>query len=340
MYTLPMNIEIPELEFCQQGRLSFPDGYTLITTEHLFNTYKNTLPLIISGRQFIFSNSTEELLDYVKFWGKNLNLRGFIAFGGGRVIDSSKYIAKLCNVPYFSVPTALSNDGICSPVTVLKQNNQQVRFGTELPKKIIIPIDIISQAPYETFAAGIGDLLSNHSALADWRLAEIKNAEPLNEFAYMFSKSAYLEIEDMIFDASFCSANIVSSDFIKTLSQGLILSGLAMSIAGNSRPASGAEHLISHAIDSLVPNNKLVHGSKVAFGSLVSEYLRSGLTFWIKDIHQKIGLPVTWKDLCLDKSIIIQALIIAKSMNPDRYTILNEVDMTEAKAQEIVEALG
>ena len=136
------------------------------------------------------------------------------------------------------------------------------------------------------------------------------------------------------------SAKIVmenSSEFAKqgldarVIVEGLISAGVASCIAGSSRPCSGAEHLISHALDKIAPGIGL-HGEKCGIGSIMMAKLQG--QDWKKIIKtlKDVGAPTTAKEIELEPNMIIQALIIAQELRPERYTILKEIKMTKKPA--------
>jgi glycerol-1-phosphate dehydrogenase [NAD(P)+] len=95
-----------------------------------------------------------------------------------------------------------------------------------------------------------------------------------------------------------------------------------MSIAGSSRPASGSEHMFSHALDRLAPKPAL-HGEQCAVGTIMMMYLHGGNWQEIRDALIKIKVPVTAKGLKIDDELIIEALTIANTIRQERYTILS-----------------
>lgn len=107
----------------------------------------------------------------------------------------------------------------------------------------------------------------------------------------------------------------------RLVTKALVSSGVAMSIAGSSRPASGSEHMFSHALDKIAPKPAL-HGEQCAIGTIMMLYLHGGDWESIRFALKKIGLPITARQLKIDDKIIIDALMIAHKMKPERYTIL------------------
>jgi glycerol-1-phosphate dehydrogenase [NAD(P)+] len=124
------------------------------------------------------------------------------------------------------------------------------------------------------------------------------------------------------------------------VAKALVSSGVAMSIAGSSRPASGAEHLISHQLDRLVPDGAL-HGHQVGVAAIVTEYLHSGERGeWadIRDALDDVGAPTTAAELGIDEETFLEALTTAHTIR-DRYTILGD-GVSEAAAREAATFTG
>ena len=218
----------------------------LITSSSLLETYKENICIEHYCDVIIVNGGAFDELSQIKIINNNSNSL-LVAFGGGSIIDFVKMYAQIHELPYITLPSTLSNDAIYSPVARLTKKGLKKSFGVKPPIGIIVDIDIIMHSPKVLLLAGVGDLVSNLSAIKDWELANKHINEPLNNFALSLS---YLSANAMFVLEK---PNILSSNFIKQLAQGLILSGLAMVIANNSRPASGSEHLISHAIDYLFP---------------------------------------------------------------------------------------
>ena len=156
-----------------------------------------------------------------------------LAVGGGRVIDTVKLAAARTGVDFVSVPTAVSNDGISSPVaSLVGKDGAPASHAARMPCGIIVDISAIASAPPRTIRAGVGDLVSNLTACLDWQLADRHGYDRYDAFAAMIADSAARPILDLEELASATSHRVVA--------QGLLLSGLAMAAAGTSRPCSGA----------------------------------------------------------------------------------------------------
>jgi len=243
------------------------------------------------------------------------------ACGGGRIIDVGKLISKETLVPLISIPTLLSNDGISSPISVIRFNNSYKSVGTVMPIGVIIDIEIIRESPSQFLLAGVGDLLSNISASYDWYLAYKRKKEKMDNFSRML---AYLPAIGILNKANTYSS-LRDTEFIKDLGYGLVLSGISMGIARSSRPASGSEHNISHALDMILKNKKKPHGLQVGFATLLTTFLQRQYKEYrkISEFYEDFGFPKTFTELGIEKDVFIKAVELAPTIR-ERYTILNE----------------
>lgn len=191
------------------------------------------------------------------------NVRVVIGFGGGRVLDVAKYAAFVSKTTYICLPTTLSNDSLSSPFSVLgMEGKSRKTLGSTIPTAILVDTDMIMKAPKGQTLSGIGDTISKHTALFDWKLSAEKEGKPLDDFAYAIARMSY----DTVYHCD--DKDLSSKTFIRILSRSLVMGGLAMEIAGSSRPSSGSEHLFCHAIEEFYPDIKISHGLAVALGSV------------------------------------------------------------------------
>ena len=253
---------------------------------------------------------------------------GIVGVGGGRVLDFGKVLATEINVPFISIPSTASHDGIASPIASFRERGKPISISTDPPAAVLADITIIRNSPIRLVRSGYGDLISNVTAVKDWKLARDVVGEEYNEVA---ASMAEMPANLMLSSADMLDLKVIKH--LEMLVRGLILSGVAISLAGSSRPASGAEHKFSHALDYLGYGEGL-HGEQVAIGTIIMEYLhekRYGVGNWelLKMSLEKIRAPTTAKEIGLTKEQIVEALIYAKKIRRKRYTILDEVEDKE-----------
>jgi glycerol-1-phosphate dehydrogenase [NAD(P)+] len=249
-----------------------------------------------------------------------------VAVGGGKTIDVAKSACAAAELPVVVVPTQLTADGIASPVSVIRAADGALHSGHgRLPIAVVVDLDVIAASPPERTRAGLGDLLANRTALVDWRLAAAAGRAEVDDFAALLSESA----TDLVYGAGFTGVAGGHSDpaFLHRLLRGLVLSGLAMEIAGSSRPCSGAEHLISHALDARRPGTAQ-HGEQVAFGTLVATRLQNGDWAALRQFMLGAGMEAAACGFDLPAEELTEVVLAAPAMRPDRYTILSDPGCT------------
>ncbi len=261
-----------------------------------------------------------------------------VAIGGGRCLDAAKLIAAGVGVPFVAVPTQLSHDGICSPVSVLPRTSGGPAESLEavVPRLAFFSRPTLTRAPLLSLRAGVGDLLANPLALRDWQLASDAGLESLNDEAWKLSAKSFRLIEPLLDEP--LSRECVVPELIGTLADALVMSGVAMMKVGTSRPASGAEHKISHAIDELF-GARAHHGAQVAFGSLVSTALHGLEVGELRRRLINVDLPHHPGQLGLSRSDMASVLLRAPSTRPGRFTILESAGLDERKAGVLLRSL-
>ncbi|MET1159696.1 MAG: NAD(P)-dependent glycerol-1-phosphate dehydrogenase [Thermoprotei archaeon] len=280
-------------------------------------------------------NASIDTAEEIASEASRIGVKVVLGIGGGRSIDIAKYTAYKTGGVVISVPTAPSHDGIASPFASLRGTGRHTSVYTKTPYAIIADIDVISKAPPRLIRAGIGDLLGKLVAVKDWQLAHRLRGEYYGEYAAQLALLSAKHI--MRYHELIASGR---PEGIRILVEALISSGVAMCIAGSSRPASGSEHLFSHALEQLAPG-KALHGELVALGTILMLYLY-GDPRWkiVKKISKKVGLPTTASDLDVEPEILVKALTIAHKIRPERYTILGEKGLTEEAAWNLLRETG
>lgn len=259
-----------------------------------------------------------------------LGARGYdavVGIGGGRTLDVAKYAATRAAVPMVAVATNLAHDGLCSPVASLEHPHGKGSFGVAMPIAVVVDLDYVRAAPPRLVRAGIGDVVSNLNAIEDWLLAHRERGERVDGLAMAMARTAgeaILRRED----------SIDHEPFLVALAEALVLSGMAMSVAGTSRPCSGACHEIVHAVDALHPGVSN-HGELAGLGALFASYLREDWTLvdQLRTCLRRHDLPTSPEEIGLTREQFATAVIAAPSTRPDRYTVLEHLDLDEAQTR-------
>ena len=311
----------------------------LVTEENLKGIFEATLTEIRSD----FPNSELYLIqkaDYdsavalAKYITMN-DIRVVIGFGGGTVLDLAKFAAFVSKSRLISLPTTLSNDSLASPVAVLGTvGKARKSFRCTIPDAILIDVNIVKSAPERQLLAGIGDTVSKYTALYDWKLAGRRGCESVDDFAYMISRMAFDSI-------LYCEdEELKSKDFIRRLTHALVMGGLAMEIAGSSRPSSGSEHLFCHALEENFSEQVgVAHGIATAMGSYPACIFQGRSTDKVVRVIRQYGIPVRPSDYKITEEIFVGAWQSAAATRADRYTILNETDLSDARLRSIYQEM-
>ncbi|MBN1358023.1 NAD(P)-dependent glycerol-1-phosphate dehydrogenase [Candidatus Bathyarchaeota archaeon] len=260
--------------------------------------------------------------------------RFLIGVGGGTKIDAAKLSASRQDIPFISVPTTLSHDGIASPLASVKGLDKPYSVMAQAPLAIIADTDIVAQAPWRSVISGCGDAIAKFTAVKDWQLAhEVKN-EYYGEYAASLAlMSAKLVIEN---------AQLIkpgNDEGLRVLLEALISCGVAMSIAGSSRPCSGSEHLFSHALDMFKCPHAM-HGEQCGVGSILSAYLHKAKWERIRASLKQIGAPITAHELGVTEEDLVKALEIAATIRPERYTIFHKLNLDHDACEKAAKATG
>ncbi len=258
------------------------------------------------------------------------DVEALIGIGGGKAIDAVKYMGFLRKLPFISIPTSTSNDGFSSSGASLMLKGKRMSFPAKTPYGIVVDIDVIKGAPEKFIYSGIGDLLSNITALYDWKFEEENKKAFVDDFAVMISKKAVNSFVRTDFKT------IKDDLFLKELIDSLIMNGISMEIAGNSSPASGAEHLISHALDKFIEVPEL-HGIQVGIATYIMAKVQNHRVERITKILSETGFFNYVKILKMKKEDFKKAVEIAPSIKPNRYTYIH-VEKNKEIAKKIIDA--
>jgi len=262
----------------------------------------------------IESISFEEVTELFRQAPRNAD--AIVGFGGGKALDVAKYVAFLSRLPYLSVPASLSNDGFCSPQSSLTIAERRNPLPSAMPFGVILDTAVCLDAPEILWHSGVGDLVSKFTAVTDWKLAFHAQGTPVDDFAALLSDASVYQ---------FIARPKRDLDGMRLLGTALLLNGISMSICGSSRPASGSEHLISHALDSLSKRPRL-HGLQVGVATYLISLLQNQNSGRIAALFDATGF---WQAIAsdpFDRAEWLEAARIAPTMKSDFYTVLSSRD--------------
>ena len=257
-----------------------------------------------------------------------------IGVGGGKSVDVGKLAAFKLHIPFYSVPTSASHDGISSPFASLKGLDRPYSIMAKPPLGILADIEVIASAPRRLLASGCGDLVSKLTAVKDWELAH----RVTGEYYGSYSASLALMSANTVLDNSRTLGSF-GRDSVRELVEGLISTGVAAGIAGSSRPCSGSEHLFSHYLDVLAPESGL-HGEKCGIGTIMMAKLHRIDWRRVRSALKNVGAPVEASQIGIDDSMVVEALTKASTIRPDRYTILSKRRLSRKSAALLAKSTG
>ena len=258
-----------------------------------------------------------------------------ITVGSGTLNDLARMLSCKTKVPYVIVATAPSMDGYASVVSPLIVDKFKITFDGVYPYAIIGDIDVIKEAPMHMLYAGFGDILGKLTALSDWDLAVGLFNEYYCETSTIIVKQALKKCIDNIDGIAARDA-----DAVRFVMEGLVLSGIAIGLVGNSRPASGAEHHIAHywEIDAISKDQEhALHGNCVGVGTviiaMVFEMMKGKLPFnveapsteYVTGLLTRLGAAKSPAELGITKEVFKQSVLKAKDVRP-RFSVLHVVN--------------
>ena len=198
-----------------------------------------------------------------------------VGVGSGVINDLCKHVSHAHSLPYYIVATAPSMDGYASKGAAMLFDGMKVTTNASVPTAIIADTAVLKDAPIEMIRAGYGDIIGKYSCLNDWKLSHVVNDEPLCDYIYDLTYQTTELVAGM-------GEKIISRDeeSIAGLMRALVIVGIAMAYIGNSRPASGSEHHLSHYFEVtglLRDEPYFCHGIDVAYSTYVTAGIRREL---------------------------------------------------------------
>ena len=256
-----------------------------------------------------------------------------VGLGGGKNIDIAKYVGWKRGIPVVSVPTIPSHDGIASPMISLSDSGKPYSQYFRPPHYVLIDPDILVNAPDRFVMSGFGDVIGKYTSVYDWWLAHVDVGEYFGDYSASLARLTFKHV--VRFRRSIARKTY---EGINVLMEALVTNGIVMGIQHSSRPASGSEHLISHALDYF-RGRKGPHGLQVGVGTIVAAYLQGRDWERIKKYLEDVGAPTTAEDLGVSEEMMIKAVAIARTLR-NRYTILHRLNVDERMAERALRATG
>lgn len=268
------------------------------------------------------------------FMGLPVDTGMIVSVGSGTLNDMAKYMSSRTKIPYTIVCTAPSMDGYASSGAPLMNGGRKISYNATLPYAIVGDTEIMKHAPMKMILAGYGDIIGKLTALADWKLSHEITGEYYCETIVNLVQKAV----DKVVNTRFDLANR-DDDAICYLIEALILTGVAMGLIGVSRPASGAEHMLSHYWEMAViasGKNPELHGIKVGIATPIiarifdemKDQLPESVTDmapsaqYVTQLLKDVNAPVLPKDAEIDKDLFYHSILEGNTVR-ERYSILD-----------------
>jgi len=308
--------------------LTGPKVYKIIAQDVISRLEESDYRISFSLVDKSSTQSVKEVMERIEEFHPEVVL----GVGGGTVIDVAKVSSTSKGIPFVSIPTAASHDGISSPRASIRGLEKPSSIEAQAPIAILADTNVISKAPYKLTASGCGDIISKYTAVRDWELAHRMKNEYYGEYAANLSlMSAKLVMK------SAEAISLKSEDGLRVVLEALISCGVAMSIAGSSRPCSGSEHLFSHALDRIAAKPSL-HGEQCGVGAIMMAYLQKRDWRRIREKLRILKAPTSAEELGVEPKEIVEALVLAQKIRPDRYTVLGSGGLTREAAERLAKA--
>ncbi len=216
-----------------------------------------------------------------------------VGVGSGVIQDICKYVSWQAKLPYFIVATAPSMDGYASASAAMIMGGMKVTYTAHVPEAIIGDIDVLKDAPMDMIRSGYGDILGKFSCLNDWKLSVLVRGE-------YFCSYVYDLVWEMLQKTKGLGQRLQARDpqAIESLMEAIVGVGVAMAFVGNSRPASGSEHHLSHYFEivSIINHEPyFMHGTDVVYSSIYAQRIREKLLAIDKPVRNTIPSREAWE---------------------------------------------
>lgn len=253
-----------------------------------------------------------------------------VSLGGGTATDVAKYIAHQSNAAFTCIPSMLSTNSFATNKVALIVDGEKMTLDAKLADKIILDASLLYTSPQQNLY-GLADVLSIHTALKDWRLAEAKGVEPIDQDILSRADCLLNKVIDFV---SITNVNRIPYE-ISTLFAYIGESGYITNLHGSGRPESGSEHIFAKSLEKRID---IPHGVSVSLGILLMSILQDNYSSDIAHTINQIGTLKFINELGVTRSLVEEALAHSR-VRGDRYSIINEVDLDHAKVKETVDKL-
>ena len=262
-----------------------------------------------------------------------------VGIGGGQAIDAAKYISWKKNVRLVSVPSIISVDAFVTPAAGIRRNHEVAYVGKSSPDPLVIDFNLLRTAPPELNVAGIGDLLSIHTACFDWEYAERRGRSE-----YPFS-AADVAAGRAILERIFARLDDIrdnTDEGLAAIVEGYMVMNTICLPAGHYRIEEGSEHFLFYELEERL-GRPFVHGHIIGLGIYLMSRLQGNQPDMIRDVMDRVGLRYHPADLGIRREDLTASLLNLKNYVASKpnlwFTVIDDSDIDEAWALQATEGL-
>lgn len=279
--------------------LEFPKNLLVVTDSHALSAAPDVVKSLAEAgfvlKRLVYDTMTYAKIEQVREVEALLDdVDGVLALGTGSVNDICRVASFNKGKQFCIFGTAPSMDGFASDSAPIVENNFKNSWYVEQPSVILADTAVLAKAPAELKAAGFGDMMAKYIGILDWRISELLTGE------YYCPAIADLTMQGVA--KIVAEADRLQTDdegAVASVMEGLILSGVAMKLANSSRPASGAEHVVSHYWECYKLARGIwpeFHGKKVGVATVLINRVYHNLADRVAEIDP-IADPTDWDEV-------------------------------------------
>lgn len=262
-----------------------------------------------------------------------------VGMGGGQAIDLAKYIAWKRGIRLVTIPTVLSVDAFVTPAAGVRRNHEVSYEGVTSPDPLVIDYDLLRTAPAELNIAGVGDLLSIHTATFDWCLAAraLKSEFPFSQPDVDIARSLLDDVMRQTTEIRNCS-----DAGLQAIVDGYLRINTICLPAGHYRVEEGSEHYVFYELEERLAR-PFIHGHIVGLGIYLMSRLQENRPAEIASFMDEVGLKYHPRDMQIQRDDLAACLVSLQEFVLRRphlwYTVINERPMSPAWVNSTLEGL-
>lgn len=227
-----------------------------------------------------------------------------VGFGGGTALDTAKYLAWKRGLPLVQIPTITSVDAGFTDAIGVRADGRVRYVGTIVPEEVVLDIDLIRSAPAHLNRAGIGDVLSCHTGLHDWRAAvDAGQGVAWNTAAAELGEALLAELDSVIADIRECTP-----EGIRWLADCYRRVGAACAALGHSRFEEGSEHFWAYAYEHATGAHH-VHGELISFAVVAVSHVQDNDAEFAHGVVSRAGVRAHPGDLGISRADFVDSLV-------------------------------